>query len=176
MLKNMNFLFKLLVFSALVSSCSHLSNNLVSRDNFYISSGRHEDKKWEDQWKGKRISWFRELTLFSDIMLFPLEEQSPFFAWVDESTRETIKKCESAYLAIFYTFDSDIFSQVNFKEELLRDNQVSLFSVSRIKSYFKGHAAYDDNNFRVYRFTGICRKTADSLTLAIPGFNREKLL
>jgi hypothetical protein len=168
----------LFLFLSLQFACSNQSKNNVKEGNFVLKGGKLNQDFWEDEIKFKRTTWFTELTMVFDLYLAKVDDSSPFYNWLGVAEKSYIKdRCQSVYLALSYSMDSEKISQPFFKEQMSKVG-LSQFTLTDFKSHLRLHPQYEPANLRLYQINGYCaEKLVDenSFLINLPGFNTTSI-
>lgn len=167
-----------LVFLVLLSSCANMSRNRVRTEDFSIRGGKFANQTWNDRLTFDRTSWYAELTLVYDLLLTQLTPQSPFWAWLSNTEKETIQSCANHYIVLAYSQDNKKISHSSFKV-YASDAGYRSFALPNFKNYLELHPDYAQNSFHLYQVFGLClepeKAKRDEIAIQFPNFNEVVL-
>jgi hypothetical protein len=155
-LKDMkNNILLLLVFSLSIFSCSNLSKNLVKKGTLVFHSGKAQDRVWDDDLNFYRLSWFKELTLYFDVLYVKLDQSSPFTNWLSATEKDFLVKCKEPWIILTYAHDSDLISPSMFFEQIERKG-FTKYVLNDFSRSLKMHPDYEKMSLVLHKVHGLC--------------------
>lgn len=167
---------KLILITLLFCSCSNLSKNFVRQGQLEMRAGKVNDQQWEDDLVFKRYSWYRELTLVYDVLIYKVDQNSPWYNWFSKAEREAMAECKESFVVLSYTWDED---KIN-KKEMIGQFKTLGYSRFALREYGRNirmHPDYEALRLQLYKVDGICRESFQKrpLVLSLPGFKSKEL-
>lgn len=159
-----------------MTSCSNLSKNTIKEGSFYLRNGVVADKKWIEELKLARLSWYHEMTLQFDLMMGNILPQSGFNFWFSKSELDQMSKCIDFRIVVSYTQDPAIIPNSHFLEQL-KQSGFQKIELTDFKNHFLQHPDSELNSFKLYQVFGACRleKSDKALILNFPGYPEVSL-
>ncbi len=164
------------IFISLIG-CSNLTQNLIRKGEFTIYRGVFEDKFWNTKLRFYRLSWYRELSLFFELLIVNIPKGSPFNNWFSESEKDTVKNCTTFFVTIAYSMDHKKISQRMFINEM-EANDLEEVAIVTFAKNLELHPDFDKSALGQYRIRGFCSKTKEinKIYINFPGFNKTNVL
>lgn len=165
-----------LILLSLIASCSNLSKNTIKEGSFSLRNGVVAEKKWIEELKLTRLSWYHEMTLQFDLMMGNILPQSGFNFWFSKSELDQMSKCIDFRLVVSYTQDSTVIPN-SYLLEQLKQSGFQKIELSDFKTHFLQHPDSELNSFKLYQIFGACRleKSDKPLILNFPGYSEISL-
>ncbi len=170
----------ILIFS--LHGCSHFSNsnfskNFVKQGTFALKGGVKKKFHWKDHLTFQRVSWFKELSLYYEVLMVKLDAKTPFLNWFTLNDVDRIRDCQEFIVAIHYALDSARISHKMFDQQMLQ-NGFEYFAVPTFISNLKGHPDYESSLITKYRVSGYCnfKKKVEKVIVEFPGFNEQNII
>lgn len=161
-----------------LGACANLSKNLVMKEEFDLRGGKFGNQQWDQPLVFERTSWYSELTMVYDLLLARVSEQSPFWQWLSNSEKESLKGCQAHYVAVAYTQDSKKISHSSFKSMALEAGYRS-FALPQFGKYLQLHPDFAKNSFHLYSVFGLClepeKAQRDDILVQFPNFKEVVL-
>lgn len=160
-----------------IVSCSHISNNFISKDEIHLKGGTSHDRQWNDHLIFQRTSWFKEITLLFDTLIAPIDLNSPFSNWLSNENKQHLSECSKGYYALIYSLNHDFVSEVEFLNQI-RGKNLKILYFPRFKRILQLHADFTKNSLDLYRFYIFCSKkngASHDLQISIPGYPASKI-
>lgn len=138
-------------------SCANLSKNTIYQGTFVILNGQFQDKSWDEKWVFKRSSWYFELTMYFEVFVGQLAEQSSFNNWLSDLERALLSQCNEKYVVMSYALDPDRISERSFmiQMEKLGMSQIILPDFSK---QVRMHPDFERLGLREHNVYFLCRK------------------
>ena len=161
-----------------LSACANLSKNQIIDEEFDLRGGKFGNQQWDQALVFNRTSWYTELTLVYDVLLAQMNEGNPFWQWLSNSEKESIKACSNHYVAVAYAQDSAKISHTDFKN-MAREAGYRSFALPQFSSYLKLHPDFSKNSFHLYQVFGLClepdKASRDNILIQFPNFKEVVL-
>ncbi len=167
-----------IIFILSLTSCSHLSDNFIGQDSFYLRGGVSAHRKWNDHLIFKRTSWYHEVNLLFDVFLAEVDLKSPFSLWPSENEKESLRRCLQSFYVLNYSLDANLASP----QELISQFEKQGFSILQVPQFKKSlqlHPDFVSNSLHLYKVYAICLKDGPhktSLDVSLPSFPAIDLL
>lgn len=160
----------------LLSSCALTGKNLVQTEDFEVYGGAVSGHKWDEVLIFKRASWYLEMTMIFDVLYAELDRDSKFYNWFSTSEKVSLKKCNKAFVTLFYAKNSDRVSKQDFLKQA-RSTGLDQIVVNDFEKGFKLHPQYIANSFQLYDISVFCRRDNREVPLKIefPNFRPVNL-
>ncbi len=149
------FLFIFLILG--ISSCANLSKNRIYQGSFILSNGQVTEKYWKEDLEFKRSSWYFELTMYFDIMIGQLKEDSGFNNWMTETERLALNSCVEKYITLSYRLDSDKISDKSFFAQMEKQGLTQII-LPDFGNQVKLHPDFERLGLREYNVYFLCRR------------------
>ncbi len=160
----------------LMSSCSTMTKNTYMNGEITLEGGRVEGKSWEDELILKRSSWFKELTMYFDVLYAHVNQDSPFYDWFSTSEKHSLKECVDVIVTSTYAFRPRDISRTMFREEMAKYGYEPI-ALNSFEQNLRMHPDFARFQMGVYSAHAYCRKgmkTAD-ISIFFPGFKEVNL-
>lgn len=170
-------LFILIIFIfANCCSCSNLSQHIVTDGKIDITGGVYHDREWNGAMTLLRKTWYKELTMVYDVLLYDLKRESDFLSWVSKEEKDFISSCKSFLLGIVYVSEDFGGNYRTFKNEM-ENNEFKEYPIMNFAKHLKGHPDYTKWTLQDYKIEGYCsqEKIVEELKINLPGFKEVKI-
>ena len=159
-----------------ICSCSTMTKNLHLDGELTLSGGRSGTKTWDDELVLKRSSWFKELTMYYDILYTHIDETSPFYNWFSLEEKATLQECVDIIVLSAYAFRPRDISKTMFRMEMAKYGYES-FTLNTFEKNIRMHPDYARFQMGVYSTYAFCRKgiKAEKISIEFPGFKEVYL-
>jgi len=163
-----------LIFLALFSACSNMSQNLTMGDSSIISGGVFEDREWDETMKFRRMTWFKELSMLFDVRLAELNLDSPFANWMTEDEKKTVRDCGHFLISLSYALDSKRLSQSMYKKQMVKNGYRPIY-LPNFSTHLKLHPDYSKSTLKLYRIVGYCSPNIarNEVSISFPGYKDQ---
>jgi hypothetical protein len=156
-----------------------MTQNKVSSGDAAIVGGVYQEKQWEDKLSFKRVSWFYGAVMYYDAYLTYLAEDSPFFAWIGEGSKQELTNCQKILIAMVYSSSSKKIGHATFIEQMNRQGlyEVNLLNFSQNMRVHPDFRAWNLNHYKV---KGFCEnknsvQAGQNLSFNFPGFKAVRV-
>ncbi len=162
---------RLLIFLIFCVACSSLSHNMIQTGDLSFQGGRFNDKEWSDRLTFKRVSWFKELSLEVDALIYTVDKKSPFYNWFSSEEQRSISNCHQYLVALVYTALEGNIKKSDFKDQM-KENGYSDQQIPSFTHNLKGHPEFSQKALMQYRVVGFCREigTTSKLRFHLPNY------
>ena len=150
---------------------------MVKKGDLEIRNGNYKNKIWKGRILFKRTSWFQELNLLYDVLVWKVSEKSKFFEWFSEEEAAKVKSCSSFIISLSYQMDQSKLSHQMFFEQI-RKYDYELVNMNNFYNQLKFHPDFTENSLSLYRFEGLClskKKDDKDVVINFPGFESKIL-
>jgi len=169
----MKFIFLKLLIILVLSSCSNMSKNMVQEGEFELVSGVFEEKKWDSTLRFKRLSWYQELNMLFDLLVVPVDANSPFSNWLSEDEKNDFSDCSSKFIALYYHLNTKKISRKSFEKQI-KNQGFKNINLNHFKSNLSLHPDFTANHLRLYKLQGLCG-LKKVINVKFPGFSNKSL-
>jgi len=167
----------LLILLCSVISCSHISQNFVTTSEMSFYGGKLGNESWDDALEFKRATWHWQVTSLFDVMVYKVDNKSPFYKWFSESEQKDIERCTSFVVALS---DSNYDQKIS-KRMFITEMEKNSFTEYTLVDFSRNMASHPEFNhwaFRNYRITGFCSKSknvSNTLAITFPNYKTEDI-
>ena len=158
-------------------SCSRLTRNMVKKGEFEIRNGSLKNETWKGKILFKRTSWFQELNMLYDVLLWRVNGKSKFYSWFSKNEHSKITNCTDFFIVLTYQMDSSKISHGMFYRQMKNFNY-ELINVHNFYNNMKFHPDFTENSLSLYRFEGLCLRgnnERNDVVISFPGFESKIL-
>lgn len=166
----------LCVLLTLVGSCSTMTKNTYMTGEVVLVGGQYQDKTWDESLVLKRSSWFKELTMYFDVLYAHIDKESPFYRWFSEDEKLSLEECVDIIITSSYAFRPRDISKSMFKLEMAKYGYEA-FALNGFERNLRMHPDFARYQMGVYSTHAFCRRGMSSKKMAIqfPGFKEVYL-
>ncbi len=164
-----------LLFMAL--ACSSLSKNVVKKGSIVLRGGRLGNLEWETNLRFERISWYKELTMFYDLLVTEITPDSPFYAWFSKVEQEIVQNCKDFRIMMGYALDPDKIGHSDILSEFEKSG-FKRVAIPNFKVNLVMHPNFEKLSMQLYQVYGICQESEikrEKITFILPGFREMTL-
>lgn len=167
---------KFLLIGLLIFGCSSWSKNMVKEGNLIFRGGRIDNHQWKDSLIFKRTSWYKELTLVSEILITEVDKNSPFYDWFSASEKRSLEECKQKYVVAAYFLDGKGLSKEDFLSQAFSQGLEKKI-LSTFEKQLRMHPDSELVSFGLYKVFALCSNFSDKKDIIVnfPGYNSIKL-
>ena len=167
----------LLVTLMLLSGCaSYKTYNQTTTGLVNLRGGIYQTRIWDDALVFKRMSWYHGMTLYLDVLIWKVDQDSPFSQWFSEHEKDFFNKCEQLLVTAAYSADPSKISHVGFREQM-KLNGYDDVAINTFASSLKSHPQLTEWRFQNYKIMGYCKRSptkfdTSNLRINFPSFEQ----
>ena len=157
-------------------SCSTMTKNTHMNGEIILEGGRVDGKTWGDELILKRSSWFKELTMYFDVLYAHVNQDSPFYDWFSDFEKASLKDCVDIIVTSTYAFRPRDISRTMFRGEMEKYGYTSV-GLNTFEQNLRMHPDFARFQMGVYSAHAYCRKGVKKSEISIffPGFKEVSL-
>lgn len=159
---------------SLFTSCAHRAYNQIVEGHIKMTSGVYKDKQWIESWEFKRISWYHGANVAFELVISPLDANSPYRNWL-ELDSQAVASCKSLLISFQYSVGPQKISYALVNEQM-KSNGYNEVVLTNFFTQLRMHPDMEQMRLKMYQLKAYCNNSNDiknELNIFLPGYQTK---